>query len=183
MPRLHEGRGEVEAIVKAANRLTAVPDPWITVSIAPEAPPEAVELLLNGLRASAYQFADLRAMACSVTAEALWIRSVPEPSPLGELMPAGWHATIEGPDAGTRRRFERPDGDRRSEALVQPRSILVAYPPGGRPRTIFSWEGDPGELTARLVQGIARVVAVFAVAASLALLLIYFLQVALHRRA
>jgi hypothetical protein len=141
-----------------------------------------VELLLNGLRASAYQFADLRTMACSVSDEDLLIRSVPQPSPLGELMPADWHATIEGPGAGARRRFERPDQDRRNEALVQPRSILVAYPPGGRPRTVFSWEGDPGELTARLVQGVFRVVAIFAVAASLALLLIYFLQVALHRR-
>ena len=42
--RLAEGRGEVEAIISAANRLATVPDPWITVGVMPEAPLDAVQM-------------------------------------------------------------------------------------------------------------------------------------------
>jgi hypothetical protein len=181
--RLAEGRGEVEAIISAANRLATVPDPWITVGVMPEAPLDAVGLLVRGLRTSRYQSVDLREMMCSVSGEALRVHSVSNSTPLEELMPQAWHAILLGPDVGQRRRFESPERDRRGETLVHPGSILAAYPPNSKPMTVFSWEGDPEQLTSRLLQGTARIIVLFAASASVVLLLIYFAQIALRRRA
>ncbi len=180
--RLREGRGEVEAIVDAANRQSVVPDPWVTAGIAPEAPLDAVGLLVSGIRAAGYDFADLREMACSVKGESLHISSVREPTPLTDLLLQGWHAILLGPEAGSRRHYEDPERDRRGEALVHPGTVVLAYPPGGRPKTVLSLEGDLQEVTDRLVRGIAQIVVVFAAAASLVLLVIYLSQVALNRR-
>jgi hypothetical protein len=183
IPRLRQAQGEVEAIVSAASRLTAVPDPWATAGIAPEVPVGAVALLLNGLRAAGYEFSDLRSTACSVRGESLHILSVGKPTPLAELVAPDWHATLIGPEAGKRRRFERPGQDRRGETLVTPGAVLIAYPSGGRPRPIFSMEGDLQEVSNRAIQTMTRAIVMFAAAASLALLFIYIIQAALHRRA
>jgi len=180
---LRQGRGEVEAIIEQARRQAAVPDPWVTASVAPEAPLHSVALLVHGLRGMEYRFADLSAMWNWTRGETVHVYSVGAATAAGELIPEEWDGTVLEPAAGARRRFERPGRDGREEAAVEPGAVLVAYPRGKRPRTVFALDSDPDELTSKLVYAIARVVIVFALAAGIVLLSVYLLQVTLARRA
>jgi len=179
---LREGRGEVEAIVEQARRQVVVAEPWATAVIAPEAPLHSAALLINGLRGMDYHFADLSSMSNWTRGKAVHIYSVGSATAAGEMIPRGWDGTLLGPGAGARRRFEGAGRDGREGASVEPGAVLVAYPRGERPRTIFALDSDPEELTSKLVYGIARVLVAFAAAAGIVLLSVYLLQVALARR-
>ncbi len=181
LPSLTEGRGEVEVILETARRQAAVPDSWVTAGIDVGAPLEAVPLLINGLRNMGYEFADLRRMPNWTKHDALSIQTVSSQQLLTDLLPEAWDATLIGPGPGAREHFEGPDAERREETVVQPGAILVAYPRGARPKIIFSFEGDPQQVTQRVAYRVAHYVVLFAVGASVILLLIYFLQVAQRR--
>ncbi|HUU54679.1 MAG TPA: hypothetical protein VMY87_07150, partial [Armatimonadota bacterium] len=64
-----------------------------------------------------------------------------------------------------------------------PGTILVSYPPGHKPKVIFSFEGDAQQVTQRIVQRIAHIIVIFALAVSAVLLLIYVFQAAQRRSA
>ena len=183
VPTLREGKGEVEAILDAARRQATVPDPFVTVEIAPGAPAKAVELLVNGLRGMDYEFTDLRHTANRTKGESLQIQTVGSQHFLTELLPKGWDATLvrTGPD--TQFHFDQSDTNLKEETVVHPGAILVSYPPGHKPNIIFSFEGDAQQVTQRMVQWIAHIIIIFALAASAVLLLIYVFQAAQRRSA
>ncbi|MDH4179160.1 MAG: hypothetical protein OEV33_01515, partial [Armatimonadota bacterium] len=183
VPTLKEGKGEVEAILDAARRLATVPDPFVTVEIAPGAPPKAVELLVNGLRDMDYEFTDLRHTTNRTKGESLQIQTVGSQHFLTDLLPKGWDATLvtTGPD--TQFHFDRSDTNRKEETVVHPGAILVSYPPGHKPNIIFSFEGDAQQVAQRMVQWIAHIIIIFALAASAVLLLIYVFQAVQRRSA
>ncbi len=181
LPLLTEGRGEVEVILETARRQAAVADSWVTAGIDAGAPLEAVPLLINGLRNMGYEFANLRHMPNWTKHDSLKIQTVSSQQLLTDVLPDAWDATLIGPEPGARERFEGPDVERREETIVQPGAILVAYPRGARPKIVFSFEGDPQQVTQRAAYRIAHCVVLFAVGASVILLLIYVVQVAQRR--
>ncbi|HUU54303.1 MAG TPA: hypothetical protein VMY87_05220 [Armatimonadota bacterium] len=182
LPTLKEGRGEVEAILESARRQATVPDPFITVPLAPGAPQKALALLLNGLRNMDYQFTDLRHTANRTKAKSLQIQTVDSRRLLMDLLPEGWDATLIAPDMDSQLHLDQSDDDRKEETLVHPGTILVSYPPGQRPKIIFSFEGDAQQVTQKMVRRVAQLVVLFALAASAVLLLIYVFQAAQRRR-
>jgi len=183
VPALRAGQGEVEAILEAARRQATVSDPFITVTLAPEAPPKAVALLVNGLRNMDYEFTDLRHANNRTKGESLQIQTVGSQHFLTDLLPKGWDVTLVGAGADSQLHFDQSDSDRKEETVVHPGTILVSYPPGHKPKVIFSFEGDAQQVTQRMVQRIAHIIVIFALAVSAVLLLIYVFQAAQRRSA
>ncbi len=183
VPTLNQGRGEVEAMLEAARRQATVPDPFVTVGLAPEAPSRSVTLLVNGLRNMDYRFANLRHTSNLTKTQSLQIQTTGSPRLLADLLPEGWEATLLGPKPEAHLRFDRSDRDRQEETLVAPGALLISYPPGGEPKVVFSFEGDAQQVTQRMVHRIAHWVVIFALAASAILLLIYVFQAAQRRGA
>ncbi|MCJ7749654.1 MAG: hypothetical protein MUQ65_00945, partial [Armatimonadetes bacterium] len=183
VPALKAGQGEVEAILEAARRQATVSDPFITVTLAPEAPPKAVALLVNGLRNMDYEFTDLRHANNRTKGESLQIQTVGSQHFLTDLLPKGWDVTLVGAGADSQLHFDQSDSDRKEETVVHPGTILVSYPPGHKPKVIFSFEGDAQQVTQRIVQRIAHIIVIFALAVSAVLLLIYVFQAAQRRSA
>jgi hypothetical protein len=181
--RLRQGKGEAEVMLEEARRQAGVLDPWVTASIAPGARAADAKLLVKGLQRLGYGFADLRQMANWTKGDSLQVFSVSAPELVADLVPAGWHATLLGPRPGALRRFERLGRDHRKDVLVHPGAIVLAYPAGRRPRPMFVLEGGAHQVMDRFVYSMAHVALVFAIAASVVLLAIYLLQVALQRRA
>ncbi len=181
LPRLRQGRGEVEKILEAASRQAEVPDPWVTVGIAPTAPAAAVSLLVDGLRANDYGFHDLRFVANSTSGKSLHIRTVRTERKLAYLLPQDWGAMVLGPEAGARREFDRPTRKQLAHTTVPPGAIFVSYPPGRRPKVIFSIEGDVQQVMQRGVNRVAQLTVIFALTAVGALFLVYLVQL-LQRR-
>jgi hypothetical protein len=179
---MRRGTADVESILEQVRCQSVVPDPWLTVTVAPDSPPDAVRVLVAGLKELGFEFADLRRTSNWMKGRALEIRSEESAKPVADLLPAGWDATVLGPGKGDLRRFEEAATDDRENGLVRPGAILVAYPPGGRPREVFAFEGGPDELARRLVSGVARVAVIFAVAVCVVFVLIYLSQVSLQRR-
>lgn len=180
---LIEGRGEVETLLEAARRQAAVPDPWITVRIAPEAPLQSITLLVTGLQSMGYEFVDLRDMTNTIQGDSLHVRTFDSEQVLADVLPDGWDATVLGPEPGMMESFGQSDAREKEETFVSPGSVLLAYPHGSKPKTVFAFEGDPQQITERAVQRIARVVVLFAIGASAVLLLIYSFHVAQRRGA
>jgi hypothetical protein len=180
---LVEGRGEVETLLEAARRQAAVPDPWVTVRIAPEAPRQSVTLLVTGLESMGYELVDLRTMTNTIQGDSLHVRTFGSERVLADVLPDGWDATVLGPEPGAMASFDHSDARQKEEAFVSPGAMLLAYPRGLKPKTVFALEGDPQQITERAVQRIARVVVLFAIGASAVLLLIYSLHVAQRRGA
>ena len=134
---LKEGRGEVEAILDAARRQATVPDPFVTVEIAPGTPAKAVALLVNGLRDMDYEFTDLRHAANWTKGDSLYIQTVDSQHFLTDLLPKGWDATLTTTGGDTHFHGDGSDTSRKEETVVHPGAIVVSYPPGQRPRIIF----------------------------------------------
>lgn len=182
LPRLTSGGGEVEEILDTTRRSAALPDPWVTVGIAPTASGESVRMLLAGLRDVGYRFADLRRMPAETTGERLHVQTVATSAALPDLLPDGWDASLLSPEVPARR-FEHPERDGRESATVSPGMILLSYPHGQRPRTIFALQGPLDNLTDHLVRLVASALTAFAVAAAAVLLVLYVAQLARVRRA
>jgi len=176
VPTLKAGQGEVEVILEAARRQATVSDPFITVALAPEAPPKAVALLVSGLRSMDYEFADLRHADNRTKGESLQIQTVGSQHFLTSLLPEGWDVTLVGAGADSHLHFDQSDNDRKEETVVHPGTILVSYPPGHEPRVVFSFEGDAQQVAQQIVQRIAHIIVIFALAISAVLLLIYVFQ-------
>ena len=172
---------EVESALEQARNLSAVTDPWISASIAPDAPVESVKLLLGGLGEMGCQFADLRRMDNWTKAEEIEIRSSATPRSIEEVLPEGWDGTLMGPGRGELERFERADRDHRDHSFMRPGAILIAYPQGRRPEQVFALEGGPQDAAHRAVGGIAYFAVIFAVFMCLVLIVIYVVQVTLQR--
>ena len=181
LPVLAEGRGEVEAMLEVARRLTVVPDPWVTAGIAVGAPAAAVSLLVDGLQDSEFTFHNLRFADNFSRGESLLIRTVSNQSKLAELLPKGWSATVLGPEPGASLDLGRPDKKRLTETIVRPGAILVGYPAGKRPKVVFSFEGDAEQVTQRAVQRLAQAIVMLALAAAGVLFCIYLLQLVQRR--
>jgi len=179
---LRRGGQEVETILEQVRCHTVVSDPWVTVSVSPSAPLEAVRVLIAGLREMDYEFADLRRSTNWVLGQSLEIHTTGEPGPVLDFTPRGWDATVLGPGRRDLKHFERAGRDDRNEALLQPGAILITYPTGSRPHEVFALEGQPEELAQRAVTAIARIAVIFAIGACLLFLLIYLAQVSLQRR-
>ncbi len=180
---LIEGRGEVETLLEAARRQAAVPDPWITVRIAPGAPLQSITLLVTGLQSMGYEFVDLRDMTNTIQGDSLQVRTFDSEQVLADVLPDGWDATVLGPEPGTTASFGQSDAGKKEEIFLSPGAILLAYPRGSEPETVFAFEGDPQQITQRAVQQIARVAVLFAMGASALLLLIYSFHIAQRRGA
>lgn len=176
--RLQEGRGEVEEILDSAQRQAIVTDSWIAVGIAPTAPTEAVALLANGLLDLSYEPTDLRYLSNWTKTDHLQVHSVEAPHHLDELAPESWDVLLIGPRSG---QVEEVAAAEREESLVRPGAIVVAFPSGKRPQVVFSFEGDPQQVTQRGVNAIARAIVFFALSAIAILALIYLAQI-LQRR-
>ncbi len=183
VPTLKGGQGEVEAILEAARRQATVSDPFITVALAPEAPPKAVALLVDGLRNMDYEFANLRHADNRTRGESLQVQTVGSQHFLTDLLPKGWDGTLVGADADSQLHFDQSDSDLKEETVVHPGTILVSYPPGRRPKVVFSFEGDAQQVLQRMVQWIAHIIIIFALAVSAILLLIYVFQATQRRSA
>jgi hypothetical protein len=179
---LHGGSTDIEPILEQARCQTVLPDPWLTAPIAADAPLDAVKLLVAGLRAMSFEFADLRRERNWMKGSGIEIHSQDRPERVAELLPARWDATILGPGWHDLARYESPANDGRAQAMLRPGAILVTYPSGSRPKEVFAFEGESQELAQRAVSGIARGAVIFAVLICLVLIVIYLLQVSLQRR-
>lgn len=183
LPTLTAGRGEVETLLEAARRQAAVSDPWVTVRLTPDVSLQSVTLLITGIRSMEYEFADLRHMTNWTRGDSLHVRTFDSQQLLAKVLPTGWDATVLGPEPGMSRSFEHSDLGENEETLVRPGSILLAYPAEARPHVVFSFEGDPQQITHRAVQRISHVVVLFAIGASVLLLLVYAFHVVQRRSA
>ncbi len=183
LPSLVRGQGEVEAILEAARRQSAVPDSWVTVTIAPGAPGPAVSLLLDGLRSDEYTFYDPRFADNRTAGRDLHIVSVSRDRKLSKLLPRRWDATLLGPAAGARRELDGSRDHRALTAIVHPGAVLFAYPSGRAPRVVLSLEGDSQQVAQRGVQRLAQLIVMFALASVGVLFLIYVMQLVQRRGA
>jgi hypothetical protein len=175
--------GDIETILEQARCQTVVPDPWLTVAVSPDAPLDAVKVLLSGIKEMGFEFTDLRRRAEWMKGQSLEVLSVDRETPLAKLIPNGWDAMRLGPGRRDLTRFESDDADGREEATLSPGALLIAYPVGRRPREIFAFEGGPEEIAQKAVAGIARAIIIFAVAACLLFILVYIAQITVLRRA
>lgn len=174
---------EAETILEQARSQTVVPDPWLTLVLAPEAPIDSVRLLVSALQEMGFGFADLRRTAQWMKGKSLEIHSCGEPTALTKLIPAGWDATVLGPEKRDLKRYEDDGSDEREITELRPGALLIAYPKGDRPHEIFALEGGPEELAQRAVTAIARAVVAFAAVACIVFIIIYVIQISLLRRA
>ena len=172
---------EVESALEQARNLSAVTDPWISASLAPDAPVEAVKLLLGGLGEMGCEFADVRRMDNWAQAEDIEIHSSATPRSVEEVIPEGWDGTLMGPGRRELERFERAGRDRRDRSFLRPGAILIAYPHGLRPEQVFALEGGPQDAAHRAVGRITYLAVIFAVIMCLVLIVIYVVQVSLQR--
>ncbi len=173
---------EVETILEQARSQTVVPDPWLSVVLAPGAPIDSLRLLVSTLQEMGFEFADLRHTTQWMKGKSLEIHSCDEPTALTKLIPAGWDATVLGPERRDLKRYEDNGWDEREAAELRPGALLIAYPKGGRPHEVFALEGGPEELAQRAVIAIARAVVVFAVVACVLFITIYVVHISLLRR-
>jgi len=197
--------GDVEPILEQIHLQSVVPDPWVTVAISPEAPVDAVRMMLAELRGMDYRLADLRQTSNWARLENLGIYTEQAPRRLSELLATqgGGRAQPEVGKLGSRwdafmldsasergRRggagvqvtsFEKPGRDGREKAVLQPGALLVTYPAGMRPRLIFAFEGGPEAASHRLVSAVAAAAMVVGVFLAGALALIYLMQIFLRR--
>jgi hypothetical protein len=179
---LRGGSGEVETILEQARCQTVVPDPWLTVVLTPQAPLDAVKLLLSSIKGMSFEFADLRRSKECMKGQSIEIHCSDETVEIAKLIPDSWDATVLGPGRRDLKRFESAGVDGREQAQLPPGALLIAYARGARPREIFAFEGGPEELAQRAVAGIARTVVTLAVAACVLFILIYVVQISLLRR-
>jgi len=174
---------DIETILEQARCQTVVPDPWLTVAVAPEAPPDAVRLLLTNMKEMGFEFADLRRTTEWMKGQSLAFHSSGEQVPIAQFLENGWDATLLGPGRRDLKRFETEGADGREDAVLVPGALLITYPAGQRPREVFAFEGGPEEVAQRAVAGISRGVIIFAVAACVIFILIYIAQISALRRA
>ena len=174
---------DIESILEQARCQTVVPDPWLTVAVSPDAPPDAVKVLLSGIKEMGFKFADLRRNMEWMKGQSIEVRSTDQETPITKLIPNGWDATVLGPGRRDLRRFESDGSDGREDAMLSPGALLIAYSVGQRPREIFAFESGPEELSQKMVAGLARVIVIFAVAACALFILVYIAQIFVLRRA
>ncbi len=148
--------GKVERVLEQVHPQSLVPDPWVTVNISPEAPPEAVRMLLAELRGMEYRPVDIRRMTNWVKVENLGIYTQVAPRPLADLLPKGWDAFMLVPGQRGAQSFEKPGRDGRETAVLKPGAVLVTFPAGMRPKQVFAFEGGPEAASHRLVLWVAR---------------------------
>ena len=173
---LRKGRGEVEAILEAARQQATVPDPWVSVRISPEAPIASALLLVDGLRSMEFGFADLRHTPNWIRQQSVHLNTVGADELLTDLLPEGWETTLLGPAAGERRRLDQSDRAEIESTIVSPGTIVVSHAPGKLPRVVVSLEGDPQQVTHRLVHGVSRAIITLALVAAAVLFLLYVFQ-------
>jgi len=182
--RLTLGKGDrAEALLKQARPFEAVCDPWVSFAITPEASPREVARLVSELRRAGWQFADLRRLDNWVKSTPLQIYTRARSVALRQVVPVGWNATLFLPDGSRDRRFEHAAKEGLSaNETVQPRAILVAYPPGVDIDATFIVGGPMRRFTHGLVVDITRTVTLFAIGACVLFLLLYMAQIAFQRR-
>ncbi|MBN1460395.1 MAG: hypothetical protein JXA57_12730, partial [Armatimonadetes bacterium] len=176
VPPLREGRGEVEAILEAARQQTTVPDPWVSIRLSPEAPVASARLLVDGLRSMEFTFADLRHTPNWIKQESLQLSTVGAEQLLTDLLPKKWDTTLLGPTPGERQQLGQSDHVEIESTIVRPGTIVIAYPPGELPHVVASLEGDPQQVTSRLVRSISQVIILLALIAAAVLFLLYVFQ-------
>ncbi len=149
--------GKVERVLEQIHPQSLVPDPWVTVDILPDAPPDAVRMLLAELRGMEYRPVDIRRMTNWVKMENLGIYTQVAPRPLTDFLPKGWNGFMLVPGKRGSESFDRPGKDGREAVELKPGAVLVAYPAGMRPKQVFAFEGGPEAASHRLVLWVARV--------------------------
>ena len=194
--------GDVEPILEQIHLQSLVPDPWVTVAISPEAPVDAVRMMLAELRGMDYRLADLRRATNWVRLENLGIYTEETPRRLSELLPTQGGSGGRPPEAGKPRRrwdgfmldpasgqgrrgaagvqvtsFESPGRDGREKAMLKPGALLVTYPADMRPRSVFAFEGGPEAASHRLVSAVAAAAMVVGVFLAGAFALVYLMQI------
>ncbi len=197
--------GDVEPILEQIHLQSVVPDPWVTVTISPEAPVEAVRMILAELKGMDYRLADLRHITNWVRLENLGIYTEDSPRRLSELLATqgggraqaeggkpgpGWNAFMLDSASEKGRRggagvqvtdFDKPGRDGREKAMLQPGALLITYPAGMRPGMVFAFEGGPEAASHRVVSAVAAAAMVVGVFLAGALALIYLAQIFLRR--
>jgi len=173
--------GEVERVLEQVHPQSLVPDPWVTATISPDAPPEAVRMLLTELRGMDYQFADLRHSSTWVRTDKLGIYTESAPRQVAEVLPPGWNGFLLRPGRTGVEAFDKPGRDARGKTVLEPGAVLVTYPPGGRPRQVFAFEGGPEAASHRLVSLIAVVALAVGLFLAGAFALLYLAQIFMRR--
>jgi hypothetical protein len=182
-PPLREGRGEVETMLEVARQQATVPDPWVAVRVSPGAPVASALLLIDGFRTMEFSFTDLRHSTNWVKEETVLLHTVGAQRLLTDLLPTGWGATLLGPDSGARQELAWSDREEIDSSILLPGTILVAYPPGELPRVVLSFEGDPQQVSNRVVHRISHVIVLLALIATAVLFLLYVFQAVQRRSA
>jgi hypothetical protein len=176
VPPLRRGRGEVEAILEAARQQATVPDPWVAIRISPEAPVASSLLLVDGLRSMEFGFADLRHTPNWIKQRSVQLNTVGADELLTNLLPEAWDVTLLGPTPGEKQELDRSDQAGIESTIVLPGTIVISHAPGELPRVVVSLEGDPQQVTNRLVHGLSRVIVILALVAAAVLFLLYVFQ-------
>jgi hypothetical protein len=176
------GSAHVDDLLEALRPPSVISDPWVSLSLPPDAAVEAVEVLVAGLREMDYEFVDLRRVTNRVKVGNLEVVSAATARTISDVLGQERHGLLLGPEAGMLERFQRPGRDQRSQVMLEPGAVLVAHPAGTRLGRPFGWEGGGHRLAEEAVAAIARIAVVFAVCAAGLLAIIYLVQISLQRR-
>ena len=177
------GRQRSRAALQVAKEAEIVRDPWVSFAITPDATAAEVRKLVSGLRKRGWEFANLRKMNNWVKSTPLQTYTRAQDTRLGEVIPAGWNATLFLPNGKRDRQFERAAKEGYGQDAKLPAgAIAVAYPPGVDLDEVFLPGGPGRHLTHAMAQGTMRAVTLFAIGACLLFLALYLVQVTLQRR-
>ena len=178
---LGAGPCEVERVLEQARAQSVVSDAWVTVPVAPGTPLESLKLLTAALQDMEFIFADLRRASRWVKTPELQVHTRRRRTPLADVVPSGWDATLLGPK-GQVSRFEPPGRDGRNSLALHPGMLLIAYPHGKRPHEILAFDSQKSALAQRVVQAVARAALIFAAVACAVFAVLYLVHVVLRWR-